>query len=464
MMRNRYNYKTLLSLSLFVLLAVSCSTSKYCAKPELNLPDTFSVEGASADSTTIADMAWWSVYADTLLQHLISQTLQYNKDLLIASERVQEMRQLHRVSKADLWPSLSAKVGGDHEWENYGGDNKTATPELQAQLNLSWEVDLWGSLRGAAKKGAAQYLSSVEAYRAMQMTLVAEVATAYFELVALDNQLQIVNQTLETRRVGVEQAKLRFEGGLTSETPYQQAQVEFATTAAKIPELKRRITVKESQISLLAGSYPDSVARRASNVAMIPDAMLPIGIPSHLLQRRPDLRQAEAKLKAAEAGVGIAHANRFPKLTINLGAGFENDEFKTFLQSPWLYMAGNLVAPVFSFGKRKASFKAAVSAYNQEMLNYEKSTLVAFKEVYDAVVTYRSARENTILMRNLKEATGKYVALAQYQYLNGAILYIDVLDAHRKDFDAQIDLSDAICQESLAFVSLYKALGGGWQP
>ncbi len=455
-MKNIYGLLLTLALS----AAVSCSPARHCAKPELNMPERFDIAGC--DSTTLADMEWWSVYTDTLLQNLINKTLEYNKDMLIASERVTEMKHLYRIGRAGLWPSVSARAGGDHERENYGGESTGSSPEITARLDLSWEIDLWGNLRWAYRKGAAEYLASTEAQRAMRMTLIAEVATAYFELIALDNQLLIVNQTLETRKEGVKQAKLRFEGGITSETSYQQAQVELATAASKIPELERKIAIKESQISMLAGGYPAKVERRKSKVTMISDAVLPVGIPADLLRRRPDLRRAEARLRAAEAAVGVAQAERFPKLVINLAAGFENDEFRTFIQSPLFYAAGSIVAPVFSFGKRKAKFDAAVSAYNQERLAYEKAVLSAFKEVYDAIISYRTARENTVLMRNLREATGKYVDLAHLQYINGVIRYIDVLDAQRRDFSAQIDLSDAISEESLAFVSLYKALGGGW--
>ncbi len=457
MIKTKYNIAILLIMALFT----SCSPSRHCAKPELNLPDTFNITGY--DSTTIADLEWWTVYSDTLLQNLIQRTLQHNKDMRMASERVEEMRQLHRISNSSLWPSITAKVGGDHEWENYNGDNPTSTPEPTARLDLSWEIDLWGNLRWASRKGAAEYLASVEAQRAMQMTLIAEVATAYFELTSLDNRLNIVEQTVKTRQEGVKLAKLRFEGGMTSETSYQQAQVELATAAAQIPELKRRIAVKESQISLLAGGYPDKVERQNSNIAAINDSILPTGLPSELLKRRPDIRRAEARLRAAEAAVGVAQAERFPRLVINLAAGFENDEFKTFIQSPLHYAAANIIAPIFSFGKRKAKFKAAVSAYNQEKLAYEKTALTAFKEVYDAVITYRSAHENTILMSDLRDATEKYVSLAQLQYFNGVIRYIDVLDAHRKNFTAEIDLNNAITAESLAFINLYKALGGGWE-
>ncbi len=453
-------YRLLSVIIMLLPAAMSCSPAKHCAKPDLNMPESFNME--DCDSTTIADLEWWTVYTDTLLQNLIRTTLEHNKDMLIASERVTQMKYMHRMDRAGLWPSVSAKAGGDHEWENYGGDNPKNSAEPTVRLDLSWEIDLWGNLRWASKKSAAEYLATVEAQRAMRMVLISEVAKAYFELVALDNQLLIVNQTLETRKEGVAQAKLRFEGGITSETSYQQAKVELASTAAEIPELERKIAIKESQISLLAGSYPDRIARNKSKVSMLSDKQLPVGIPSALLLRRPDLKQAEERLKAAEAAVGIAQAERFPKLVINLAGGLENDDFANFIKSPLFYSAGNFMAPVFSFGKRQAKFKAAVSAYNQEKLAYEKAVLSAFKEVHDAIVTYRTARENTVLMRNLREATAKYVELAQLQYINGVIRYIDVLDAHRKNFTAQIDLSNAISDESLAFVSLYKSLGGGW--
>ncbi len=461
---SKNNKITILTLLLGCLLA-ACSPAKHCAAPELNLPNTF--DQIERDSITIADLEWWSIYTDTILQNLIHKTLLRNKDMLIAAEKVEEMRHLHRIDRSSLAPSLDLKLGGDHEWTNPGGeggiDALVSDPEITAKLDLAWEIDLWGGLTWKNRQGAAKYLASVEAQRAMRMTLVAEVATAYFQLIALDNQLLIVQQTLKTREESVELAKLRFDGGITSETSYQQAKVELATTAAAIPDLKRKIAIKESQIALLAGSYPTAIERRVSKVSMIKEDELPIGLPAQLVLRRPDLQQAEARLRAAEAAVGVAQANRLPKLTINLAAGLENDEWKAFLRSPLFYTAGNIVAPLFDFGKRKAQFEAAVAVYNQEKLAYEKAVLVAFKEVYDAVVTYRSARENTVLMRNLRDATQKYVDLARLQYMNGVIRYIDVLDAQRKNFTASIDLSNAITQESIAFVSLYKALGGGWQ-
>ena len=332
------------------------------------------------------------------------------------------------------------------------------------KATLSWEADLWGNLRWAKRKGAAEYLASVEAARAMQMTLVAEVATAYFELVALDHELGVVRRTVETREESVRQAKLRFEGGLTSETAYQQAKVELASASALIPDLELRIVQKENQISVLAGDYPSRVARSQMDMNVrMPDS-LPVGLPSTLLQRRPDVRQAEQNLKAAMASAGMAYADRFPRLTISLTGGLENDALKGLINSPFSYAAGNLTAPLFAFGSKRAKYRAALAAYDQARLAYEQKVLEVFREVNDAVTAYRNMRRTAELKFNLKEAARQYVVLAKLQYINGVIRYIDVLDAQRKFFDAQVEESKAVRNEHLALVGLYKALGGGWQP
>ena len=296
----------------------------------------------------------------------------------------------------------------------------------------------------------------------MQMTLVAAVATAYFELTALDNELDIVLRTLDTRRESVRQAKLRFDGGLTTEIPYQQAQVEYARTASLVPDLERDIALKEHEISLLAGEFPSSVERSLLNTHdKFPDLMH-VGIPSELLQRRPDLMAAEQDLKSAMADVGIAWADRFPRLSLSFTAGVENNTFTRFFTGPYWYPVIDLTSPLFAFGKNKARYQAAIEAYNQEKYQYEEKVLEVFKEVNDAVTSYRSAHEKVALMGNLKDASRKYVELALFQYQNGYTNYMDVLDAQRSYFDAEIDYSNSVRDEFLAIIDLYKALGGGW--
>ncbi|MCM1300397.1 MAG: efflux transporter outer membrane subunit [Alistipes senegalensis] len=451
----------ILLFSAAAVVLASCSAVKRCQVPELNLPEQIA---GRADSLTVADLKWWEFYGDTTLCRIIERTLADNKNIRSAAARVEQMRQLYRVSKANRLPALSATALGDYETNDYDGGKSSRDPQFDLKATLSWEADLWGNLRWAKRKGQAEYTATVEDERAMRMTLVAETASAYFRLVAFDNELAIVRQTLETRREGVAQAKLRFEGGLTSETVYQQAQVEYATAAALIPDLERRIEITENALSLLMGGYPDwEVVRGTMNVGEIPAEDLPVGIPSVLLQRRPDLRASEARLRAALAGAGVAYADRFPRLMLRLTGGWENDDLKGLLRSPFSYVVGTLTAPIFGFGRKQATYKASLAAYEQARLAYEQKVLEVFKETDDAIVTYRSVRETARLKSDLCDAARKYVDLANLQYRAGSINYIDVLDAQRRYFDAQIGLSNAVRDEHLALVQLYKALGGGWQ-
>lgn len=445
-----------------VQLLSACSAVKQCKSPELNLPETI-VAGAY-DTLTIADMEWWRFYGDSTLCNIIRRTLDNNRNLQAAVAHIEQLRELYRIKKADLLPSVTVNVLADHETNDYSGESSVRDPEFDLKANISWEADLWGRLRWSKRKGEAEWLASVEDERAVRMTLIAEVAEAYFRLVALDNELSIVYRTLETRREGVAKAKLRFEGGLTSELVYQQAQVEYATAAALIPDLEKRIKITENALCLLMGSYPgEEIRRSSSDEAFLAPSSIPVGLPSQLLQRRPDLRAAELQLISSMSDVGVAYADRFPRLTFNLQGGWENDDLKGLFSSPFSYVAGQLVAPVFSFGRKKARYKAALAAYDESRIKYEQKVLEVFKETDDAVTTYRNVRQTAALKRDSRNAAHKYVQLAELQYRAGSINYIEVLDAQRRYFDAQIGLSNAVRDENLALVQLYKALGGGWK-
>ncbi len=441
----------------------SCMLGKKYKSPELDLPE-YLVEGDSG-SLVLADLRWWELYADTALQSLIRQTLDNNRDLLAAAGRIRELAALKRIDNAALLPTLDGRVYADREYENYRGESPGGhDSEMGAKLQFSWEIDLWGNLRWARRQSMAEYLGSVEAQRALQMTLIAETAQAYFELTALDNELAIVRQTYATRQESVHQAKLRFEGGLTSETAYQQAQVELSSTATLIPELVRKIAAKENEIALLTGNYPKEIVRAPMDSTISLQESLPVGLPSELLKRRPDVRQAEQALIAANAAVGMAYTDRFPRIKLTGAYGLEGDAINTILRSPYGLIAGNLTTPLFAFNAKRARYRAQQAAYEQECNRYEQKVLTVFKEVNDAIVSYNSAREARVLKSDLEQASKKYVELARLQYINGVINYLDVLDAQRKYFDAQTGLSNAIRDEYTALVQLYKALGGGWDP
>ena len=446
-----------------LLWLTSCSAVKNLSSPEIKLPGNFSME-TDLDSLTIADLGWWEFYGDDHLKSIIERVLDENKRLLMAAERVEQAQYLYRVDRAKLLPELSFRLPWNHETNHYYKELDMIDPEIGVKATISWEVDLFGSLRWNKKKAAAQYRATLEDERAMRMVLVAETATAYFRLVALDNELAIVKSTMETREEGVRLAKLRFEGGLTSETVYQQAQVQYATAAALIPNLEYNIKVAENQLLLLMGALPDESVKRAVGLKdnTLPER-IPVGIPSTLLERRPDIKASEDKLQASVANVGYTYAKRFPSLNIELTGGVEDNDFKNLFRSPFTYVAENFIAPLVDFGKRKNTYKAAVAAYNEARLSYENKVLEAFNEVDNAVTRYNSAREAVRKDTELLEAADKYQDLTWKQYQGGTINYIDVLDAQRRYLEARIARMNAIRDEHLALVQLYKSLGGGWQ-
>lgn len=443
-----------------VYLCSSCAVSK-CVEPDVKCPESLIVDMAG-DSLCIADLSWMEIIGDTMLVKLIDTALKYNKDLLVAGARIREYERLYKVEKSALLPSVELEAYADRETNNKGGDNHAVEPEVAAKLKVSWEIDFFGRLRWAKKQAYADYMQTIEARRSVQMTLISNVATAYFELLALDKEMQIVQSTIAIREENVHQAKLRFEGGLVSEIPYQQAKVELAKTASMLPDLTMKIKMKENELSFLTGSLPTVINRSTINDRIIANDRLKVGIPSDVLKRRPDIRGAEYALEGAMSKVGYNWADRFPRFVIGFDAGFENHGFSGLLKSPLTYMIGELSSPIFSFGKRKAKYQAALEAYDVARFRYEEKVLQAFREVDDAITAFIAAKENTELMDTLKTSSQKYVELARVQYINGQTGYLDVLDAQRSHFNAEIEHSNAIRDQYLALIDMYKALGGGW--
>lgn len=456
----QYNYPVIFMMLLLLAGGVtSCKVGKGYERPQMETPDSI---WSKQSYLSIADMKWWQMYTDGPLRSLIQKTIEQNKDLGIAAAKVKELAAQKRVNTADLFPQVSTLIDGQREFEHYNNQDKDYDTTFDAKLLLSWEVDLWGRLRWGRQAAIADYLSTVEAQHALRTTIIAQVVQAYYELIALDNELSIVRQTLKAREEGVRIARLRFHGGLTTESPYQQAQLEVARTATMVPSLEQKIALKENEIAFLAGEFPHHVKRSSLLQEFNYTTMLPVGLSSDLMERRPDIRQAEQQLISAHAMVGASFTNMFPKLTLTAQYGLENDELSGFLESPWALLRGALVTPIFSAGKNRAAWKAKKAAYEQAHLSYEKVVINAFKEVQNAIVTYNKVREMCLLQRRLERAAHGHVELVQTQYINGAVNYLDVLDAQRVYFDAQIALSNSIRDELTSVVQLYKALGGGW--
>ena len=453
--------KKYLLIIMSALLLSSCKIGKKYTKPEFDMPNVF--VAYTQDSSCFADMKWWDIYADTNLRNLIDYTLENNKDMKIAVAKVKEMAARKKINNADFFPQINANVYGQDEKLNYQGNYSTPHDiEYGLKANISWELDLWGNLRWANDASIAEYVSTIEGQKALMMSLVAEVAEIYFELIALDNELLIVKQTLSAREESVRLAKIRFEGGLTSETSYQQAKLEYAKKATLVPDLEKKIAIKENEILALSGCFPRRVVRTETLTNLVLPDTIPAGLPSQLLERRPDVRKAEQKLIAANAKVGVSYTNMFPKIALTSNLGFETDKFATLLSSPMFFISSNLLSPVFSFGKNKAKYKAQLAVYEQECYNYEKVVLSAFYDVMNALVEFDKMKEIYETRLLLEQSAKVTMDLAQLQYINGVIGYLDVLDAQRNYFDAQISLSNAYRDKQITMVKLYKALGGGY--
>lgn len=438
----------------------SCKLGKHYTRPELSLPAQ--LDSTATDSVSLSDYSWSQFYTDTTLQALIRKTLAYNKDMLIAAARVKELAAMKRIDYANMFPSLGLKIYAEKGGTDEKGQTYSSDDEFGIKPGVTWELDLWGNLRWARDKSLAEFMESVENQRALKMSLIAQVAQAYFELVALDNELAIVRQTVNARKESSRLARIRFEGGLTNETAFRQAQVELARTATLVPDLEKKISVKENDIAFLTGEYISHITRaKLPDDVALPD-VLPVGLPSVLLERRPDVRQAEQNLIAANAAVGVAFTDMFPRLALTASYGRESEELSNLLQSPYHLISGTLLTPLFAFGKNRAKLKARKAAYEQAVYNYEKVVLNAFKEARNAIVEFNKTKEIYNSRKLLEKSTKSALDLAQLQYINGVIGYMDLLDAQRSYLDAQIGLSNAVRDKQITMVNLYKALGGGW--
>lgn len=461
MNRKQYIKLVILLFASWVLLNTSCKVGKEYTQPELNMPNK--IEARSIDSLTIDDLHWWELYTDTVLQALIDTALKNNNDLLIATARLKQYMAAKQVANADFFPQAELGIHGEKEGDNYGGNNRQVADEFSVVASMTWEIDLWGNIRWGKEAALADYLASAEARRSIQMSIVAEVAEVYFTLIALDEELRIINNTADSRREGVRIANLRFQGGLTSETSAQQARVELANTLTLIPKIETQINAAQNQLALLMGEFDNTIVRgKRISEQEIPDE-LPAGLPSELLIRRPDIQEAEQKLISANAMLGVAVTNRFPRLFLTGSYGRENSDLTNLLKSPYWFLAGDILGPLFTAGKLKNEQKIAESLYEQEIYRYQQSVLQAFHEANNAIVGFRKTKDIFHATEIFENATSEYNRLAQIQYMNGAISYLDLLDAQRNLFNAELELNNAKRDELISMVQLYKSLGGGWE-
>ncbi|QFU77380.1 efflux transporter outer membrane subunit [Halioglobus maricola] len=416
---------------------------------------------------SLAEQTWLDLFQDEQLQNVVQQALQSNRGLLQAIERIEEARAMHRIGRAPLFPSFDLELSGERE--NESGLTNSA-PSLDNEFffgaSASWELDLWGKNRRAGRAAYAQYLASEYGAQAVRLSLIADTCQAYFQLQGINARLSTNYDTLSARGKSREIAEKRFRGGLTSSLEVKQAEVELAASRATIPQAEQKKLAAENELSVLMGLAPQHIELQGELDEQFVPTTVTAGLPSSLLQRRPDLIQAEQELIAASEEIGIAKARLFPNIALTGQYGTETAEFSDLLDSDGRYwiLEIDILMPLFNAGARRAELSAAESRFNQARLGYEQAVLEALRETSDALSQFYKAGESLEAQLALEKASSEYLALATKRYRNGVLAYLDVLDAQRLLFDAQLAVSNAREAQLFALVDLYKALGGGWDP
>jgi outer membrane protein, multidrug efflux system len=459
------------------LLIGGCRLGPNYSRPAVPTPPTWR-DMPTAEAESLANLPWWEVFDDPVLQELIRIALVENKDLKIAVERIEEARARYGFTKADIWPKVDLNGTAGRLRFNSGslihtpeGDTGTVNEATETAIysvtaDVSWEIDFFGRIRRATEAQKALFLGTQEARRGAVLTLVADVARAYLELRDLDRRLTIARRTIQTRRENVQFAKDRFEGGLTPELDLRQADAELHRVLVVDFDLQRLIALKENELSVLLGRNPGPIVRgRAIEEQKIP-AAVPAGLPSALLDRRPDVREAEQILAANTANIGEAKALLFPRIALTGSFGFTSTEFDTLFEGPsksW-NIIGNLLQPIFNAGKNRRRVEITESRQRQTLYAYERTILEAFRETEDSLVTYRLTGEQRAAQGVRVDAERKVLEMAELRYKGGVSAYLEVLDAQRSLFNAELDEAATMGSHLVSLVRLYKALGGGWPP
>jgi len=461
--------RRLLTLLLLAVTATGCLLGPNYQRPPVVAPEHW-LDTPTVDATSLANTPWWELFRDPQLQELVRVALVENRDLRIAVERVVEARARYGYVRADLYPKLDLSgQGGVIESSRQGipaipefVDNTSEYYDISA--SLSWEIDIFGRLRRANEAERALMLGAEETQRAAVLALVADVASAYVALRDADLQLEISRRTLESRREYVDLAKTRFEGGLTSEVDWRQAEAEYHRTAAIVQSLEQSVRQIENLLSLLIGRNPGPIVRGFGLEELAEPVAIPAGLPSELLDRRPDIRVAEQNLVAANANIGEAKALLFPRIALTGAFGFASTDLDTLFDSgaESYSLLGGLLQPLFNAGKNRQRVAITESVMRQTLYGYESTVLQAFREVEDAIVAYQKLGEQRVTQRARVDAERRVLELAELRYRGGVSDYLAVLDAQRSLFSSELDEVQVIGSHQTALIQLYKALGGGW--
>lgn len=466
--------RSLAAILLVSLFAGSAVGQKTYQRPAIDTPDVFrgTDSAAPADQTSIGDLKWFDVFQDEALQSLVRTALERNYDLRAAVARINAERANLGLTRSEQFPQLSA--GADlttTRLSNNGSESFLATTRRnrsfgEVMLNLlTFELDIWGRLRQQTKAARAELRASVEDRRAVMSTVVGDVATAYFSLLELDSELEISKRTLATRQDSLRLIKLRQQGGLATLLDVRQAEELVFQATQTIPDIERAIQQTENLISLLLGQNPGPVRRGLPLIQQSELPAVPAGLPSSLLDRRPDVRSAEAQLEAQNALVYAAKAAYFPRISLTGALGFQSDSLSNLFSgasSAWSFIP-QVAQPIFTAGRLKSNVKFARAQRELALIQYQNTIQTSFREVSDALVQYRKVKEIRVQQELLVATLQDRSRLAYLRYNGGVDTLLNALDADRDLFAAEIGLSQTRRDELLSLVQLYKALGGGWQ-
>jgi multidrug efflux system outer membrane protein len=448
-----------------------CTVGPRYKRPSVDVPAAHrGIEQENAGKTeaaSLADQKWWELFQDQQLQQLIRTALEQNYDVRIAAARILEAQAQLGITRANQFPQANAGAASNVTRNPAVPTLPVATNGSATQLNLSavWELDFWGKFRRATEAARANLLATEWARQQVISTLVSDVATAYFQLRELDLELEISQQTLASRRDSLKLTQLLADHGATSLLDVRQAEQLVYTAAEQVPDLERRIQQQENLISTLLGKNPGEVARGLKLTEQPHLPQVPAGLPSALLERRPDIRQAEEQLVAFNAQIGVAKAAYFPQITLTGDAGYQSAALGNLFSSPagFFSFGGTLAQPLFAGGRIRSGVKLAEAQKDEAVLTYKKTIQTAFQDVADSLIAYEKDQEFRQQQQLLTNAAEDAAKLSDVRYKGGATSYLEVLTNQTNYFSAQLNLAQAQLNELNALVQLYRSLGGGWQ-
>jgi multidrug efflux system outer membrane protein len=457
------------------MLVVACGVLAGCMvgpnyhRPAVQTPTSFrdlsENTQVTAQAASYADLPWWQAFQDPKLQELIRTALKQNYDLQIATERINAARAQLAITRSNLFPQVqgNANFSGGKEY-NF----QTKSNFLTLAGDAAFQLDFFGRLRRANEAARAQLLATEDARQTVILTLVSDVASDYFTLLQLDLQLQITHETVNTQTDSVKLTNLRLDHGVATKLDVLQAQQVLDSANATIPDLERSIAQEENAISILLGNYPQAVPRGLTLVEQTLPPEVPPGLPSALIERRPDIREAEQNLVAANAEIGVAKAQFFPQISLTGsggGAFGRSSAFSSLMSSQlgiWSYGA-QVSQPIFTGGALRGNLKLAESEHRQVLIAYQQAIQRAFGDVSDSLIGYQKFHQVRLRQQDTVADLQESVRLSTLRYTGGTTTYLEVLDGQRSLFSAELTLAQARGTEYQSLVQLYRALGGGWQ-